>query len=765
MAFEQLKSVITTQIKTNGIESITGAIMQSVLLQMVDELGEWTDTEESPYATQDWVSTQLLGYATTAALGAKQDQLVSGTNIKTINNQSILGSGNIDIQGGGGGNYLPITGGTLLGDLNIASGYKLGIMYSEDLGMSKYNYWNSYLGHNNLKFTYLGYGEQSERTPLELVYRPVLNGYSILEVTGRVKSFGFSTPYGTSSQFLKADGSIDSSQYVTSSQCLMLTGGTMTGDINFSNGNYGNTIAYYNTAVRQGGINFNGYGLLGLDAIGKILLSPYTEDNGVTYEFGKNYLQVYFNDHYYGNYGDQLIGLYHSDGDTTDIYFEANSSGITTERAMNADGYLTIGGNILHKGNTEFLIGRNNNGVIDTSKARLRLTSNVAELYSGLSFNYFGLDSGGNFHCSLYDALVIQDHNDNNKNILLYSNDEYGGALRTDCDFMSQGALIGVTLRDVNNPTLNTVRIDRITDFFNNEDAAKYGFGKGVCSTAASTAAKVVNITDFNLVKNGMISVRFDNAINIPNATLNVSGTGAKPITINGAALQYGVIHAGMTAIMQYDGTNWDIVSLMGLEKGGVGAHLVDLGLPSGLLWAASNIDISQADGFAVSPADAGSYFSWGNNEGHNPVNSSFVNVYDWGTGVDTAPYKDSIGAKVTANLSPQMDMARANLGAPWRLPSRYDFQELYDNCTWTWGTLDGKNGYTVLATNGNSIFLPAAGYGNGTSLYHFGSYGLYWSSSFNSSTGAYGLYFYSGGINPQHIDGRYRGFSVRAVQ
>ena len=215
MAFEQLKSVITTQIKTNGIESITGAIMQSVLLQMVDELGEWTDTSESPYATQDWVSTQLLGYATTTALGAKQDQLVSGTNIKTINNQSILGSGNIDIQGGGGGNYLPITGGTLLGDLNIAAGYKLGIMYSEDLGMSKYNYWNSYLGHNSLKFTYLGYGEQSERTPLELVYRPALNNYSTLEVTGRVKSFGFSVPYGTSDQFLKADGSLDSNQYLT----------------------------------------------------------------------------------------------------------------------------------------------------------------------------------------------------------------------------------------------------------------------------------------------------------------------------------------------------------------------------------------------------------------------------------------------------------------------------------------------------------------------------------------------------------------------
>lgn len=723
MAFEQLKSVITTQIKTNGIESITGAIMQSVLLQMVDELGEWTDTEESPYATQDWVSTQLLGYATTAALGAKQDQLVSGTNIKTINNQSILGSGNIDIQGGGGGDYLPISGGTLLGDLNIASGYKLGIMYSEDLGMSKFNYWNSYLGHNNLKFTYLGYGEQSERTPLELVYRPVLNGYSILEVTGRVKSFGFSTPYGTSSQFLKADGSIDSNQYVTSSQCLMLTGGTMTGDINFSNGIYGNNIEYYNAGTRLSGISLDGYGSLRLDAIGNITLQPHTGDNGVTYDFGKDYLQVYYNDHYYGNFGDQLIGLYHSNGDTTDIYFEANSSGITTERAITSASYSLLG------------------------------LTNGAELSLGKDGNYSPFvmlrgytDAEGSDYIRIRPQSIEQYHVDEVVAML-------SGAGIFECQ---QIGAYGDN---------DTIQVGTIVDFFKRRDAAKYGFGKGVCSTAASTTAKTVSITDFVLVKHGMISVRFDNAINIPNATLNVSGTGAKPITINGAALQYGVIHAGMTAIMQYDGTNWDIVSLMGLEKGGVGAHLVDLGLPSGLLWAASNIDISQADGFAASPADAGSYFSWGNNEGHNPVNSSFVNVYDWGTGVDTAPYKDSIGAKVTANLSPQMDMARANLGAPWRLPSRYDFQELYDNCTWTWGTLDGKNGYTVLATNGNSIFLPAAGVGGGTSLYGFGSDGSYWSSSCYSSSYAYDLRFNSGGIYPQYDLYRYHGFSVRAVQ
>ena len=263
-----------------------------------------------------------------------------------------------------------------------------------------------------------------------------------------------------------------------------------------------------------------------------------------------------------------------------------------------------------------------------------------------------------------------------------------------------------------------------------------------------------------------MVSVRFTNAINVPDATLNVNSTGAKPIKINGNNLQYGVVLANMTAIMQYDGTNWNIVSLMGVEQGSTPENTIDLGLPSGLLWATKNVDVTKVNKFAENEYAAGSYFSWGNQEGHNPT-SQGVFSYDFGTGND-GPYANTIGARVTANLSPQMDMARANLGAPWRLPTKDDFQELRDNCTWTWvvNTPSGIPCYSIVSNiNQRVLYIPAAGYGYGTSLRNLGSYGYYWSSSFLSSAYAYYLNFGSEAIYPQLNDNRSYGFSVRAVQ
>ena len=104
-------------------------------------------------------------------------------------------------------------------------------------------------------------------------------------------------------------------------------------------------------------------------------------------------------------------------------------------------------------------------------------------------------------------------------------------------------------------------------------------------------------------------------------------------------------------------------------------------------------------------------------------------------------------------------------LGKNATLPTKEDFQELKDECTWKWVERGNTKGYEVTGKNGNSIFLPAAGYGYGTSLNNAGSYGYYWSSSFSSSAYAYYLYFDSGGIYPQDTDVRFHGFSVRAVQ
>ena len=148
----------------------------------------------------------------------------------------------------------------------------------------------------------------------------------------------------------------------------------------------------------------------------------------------------------------------------------------------------------------------------------------------------------------------------------------------------------------------------------------------------------------------------------------------------------------------------------------------VDLGLS--VKWARCNIG-------AFSPEDYGSYFAWG----ETSVKSSYTvdNCSTWGKSIG------DIGGT-------SRDVAHVNWGGSWRLPTKAEMEELKNKCTWTWTTQGGKSGYKVTGPNGNSIFLPAAGYRDETSLGNAGEDGYYWSSTpfeFNSSN-AYDLGFYS---------------------
>ena len=114
-------------------------------------------------------------------------------------------------------------------------------------------------------------------------------------------------------------------------------------------------------------------------------------------------------------------------------------------------------------------------------------------------------------------------------------------------------------------------------------------------------------------------------------------------------------------------------------------------------------------------------------------------------------------------------DVARVKLGGSWRMPTDAEWTELRTKCTWTWtndfnGT--GVHGRIVTATNGNSIFLPAAGYRNGTSISYEGSYGDYWSSSLYTDypSEAWHEMFNSSSYNSKGTVSRYRGQSVRPV-
>ncbi len=312
-------------------------------------------------------------------------------------------------------------------------------------------------------------------------------------------------------------------------------------------------------------------------------------------------------------------------------------------------------------------------------------------------------------------------------------------------------------------------------------DQAQVGNGFGTCDTAATTAAKTATIANFVLKKNGIVAIRFTKAVSVAGATLNVSGTGAKPILYQGSAIQPSVIRPNTTAIMQYDGTNWNIIGLQGLEQSEDASDLwVDLGLPSGLKWAKKNIDVTQANGFAASIYQYEcTFFSWGNSEGHNPSSSSAFS-YDWGSGND-GPYASTPGAALTGNVPASQDAARANLGAPWRLPTTSEYQELFDNCEFVQAdgsttiptsqanklvTVNSIVGiYLKSKINGNRIFFPCSGDGGGTTWYGRGSHGYYWSGSLNSAADGRLLYFNSGGVNPQDNGNRFNGFAARAVQ
>ncbi|MBP3455137.1 MAG: protein kinase [Alistipes sp.] len=150
---------------------------------------------------------------------------------------------------------------------------------------------------------------------------------------------------------------------------------------------------------------------------------------------------------------------------------------------------------------------------------------------------------------------------------------------------------------------------------------------------------------------------------------------------------------------------------------------------------------------------------------------SAYGNYYAWGETAPKAEYTEGSSAAYDKNLgdisgNASYDAARANWGGSWRMPSQAEMQELVNKCTWTWTTQGGHNGYMVTSrTNGNSIFLPAAGWRTGSSLSDAEDYGIYWCSSpyKNNTQDAYYIYFDSGS-HIVHESYRSIGQSVRPV-
>lgn len=194
------------------------------------------------------------------------------------------------------------------------------------------------------------------------------------------------------------------------------------------------------------------------------------------------------------------------------------------------------------------------------------------------------------------------------------------------------------------------------------------------------------------------------------------------------------------------------------------GHKFVDLGLPSGILWAETNIG-------AESAVDDGKYFAWGETTTKLTYSKDRYRLGYDGVYYYYKKYNYDDGKTV---LEPNDDAAYVNWGDSCRMPTSDEFEELINSCTWTLTykpTSDVKTtikGYEILSnTNGNSIFLPASGFYYHDSLLERGLSGLYWSSALFSSSDnvstSYALKFNSG-----HHDvictGRWKGFSVRPV-
>ena len=171
----------------------------------------------------------------------------------------------------------------------------------------------------------------------------------------------------------------------------------------------------------------------------------------------------------------------------------------------------------------------------------------------------------------------------------------------------------------------------------------------------------------------------------------------------------------------------------------------VDLGLS--VKWASCNVGAS-------SPEEYGGYYAWGETETKSDYTRSTYKYWNQDIGTDIS--------------GTEYDVAHVTLGGNWRMPTKEEFEELQNECSWQWTTMNGINGYRVTGPSGNSIFLPAAGYRYGTTEDYMemrGNTAYYWTSTKYASNQAYNLEFYKSfkGVDANGHNG-YDGHSVRPV-
>lgn len=174
----------------------------------------------------------------------------------------------------------------------------------------------------------------------------------------------------------------------------------------------------------------------------------------------------------------------------------------------------------------------------------------------------------------------------------------------------------------------------------------------------------------------------------------------------------------------------------------------VDLGLQSGTLWATCNIGAESETGY-------GDYFSWGEVNPKNDYTRASYLYYVKGN-------YQNIGANISGT---GYDAAHVNWGGTWRLPTLDDMNELMQ-CTWQSKTVNSIHGYQVTGSNGNSIFLPCAGFCyDGSTPSDLGVEGYYWTGTMVAGRPSSSYCISTSDIGETWWTSKYFGYSIRPVR
>ena len=270
-------------------------------------------------------------------------------------------------------------------------------------------------------------------------------------------------------------------------------------------------------------------------------------------------------------------------------------------------------------------------------------------------------------------------------------------------DMQHMGALVMLQTNLDEAKTLTSVALKANADVFTTTGTMDLSVVNPAITATSTTNTFTIALSNFTVAKNETSTIYFMLApTNLVGETLEITLSDE-----DGEYIKYEVAGKNFVA-----GTAYAYTLTEGEKLNRFTYNAVDLGLPSGTLWADRNVG-------ADSPEAYGDYFAWGEIEPktiYGWSNYKWCNgSYDTLTKYCTYSSDGTVDNKTTLDL--EDDAAYVNMGSEWRMPTITEQQELIDNCTWTWTTQNGVNGYKVTGNNGNSIFLPAAGFRSGTDL------------------------------------------------